>query len=147
MIFLNSASSAAALVFYLPGVRTHTDTERKQRKARVRNIIKSSKNTQYLINKLYLVIIDPVFILYTLYFLEPVIILQNILLNIKRRKSLLLLTFKLCQVARVVAWVFDGYSCKIVPDIQNAITKIPFLHDLFFFLNKFIWMICQLFKI
>ena len=30
MIFLNSASSAAALVFYLPGVCTHTDTEGKQ---------------------------------------------------------------------------------------------------------------------
>ena len=45
MIFLNSASSAAALVFYLPGVCTHTDTEGKQREARVRNILKSSKNT------------------------------------------------------------------------------------------------------
>ena len=44
--FLNSASSAAALVFYLPGVCTHTDTEGNQRKARVRNILKSSwKNT------------------------------------------------------------------------------------------------------
>ena len=44
--FMNSASSAAALVFYLPGVSTHTDTEGKQRKARVRNILKSSeKNT------------------------------------------------------------------------------------------------------
>ena len=40
-VFLNSASSAAALVFYLPGVCTHTDTEGKQRKARVRNILKS----------------------------------------------------------------------------------------------------------
>ena len=30
VIFLNSASSAAALVFYLPGVCTHTDTEGKQ---------------------------------------------------------------------------------------------------------------------
>ena len=30
MLFLNSASSAAALVFYLPGVCTHTDTEGKQ---------------------------------------------------------------------------------------------------------------------
>ena len=30
MIFLNSAGSAAALVFYLPGVCTHTDTEGKQ---------------------------------------------------------------------------------------------------------------------
>ena len=31
---------------YLPGVCTHTDTEGKQRKARVRNILKSSeKNT------------------------------------------------------------------------------------------------------
>ena len=29
VIFLNSASSAAALVFYLPGVCTHTDTEEK----------------------------------------------------------------------------------------------------------------------
>ena len=30
VIFLNSASSATALVFYLPGVCTHTDTEGKQ---------------------------------------------------------------------------------------------------------------------
>ena len=30
MIFLDSVSSAAALVFYLPGVCTHTDTEGKQ---------------------------------------------------------------------------------------------------------------------
>ena len=30
VIFLNSASSAVALVFYLAGVCTHTDTERKQ---------------------------------------------------------------------------------------------------------------------
>ena len=29
MIFLNSAGSAAAQVFYLPGVCTHTDTEGK----------------------------------------------------------------------------------------------------------------------
>ena len=40
VILLNSASSAAAKVFYLPGVCTHTDTEGKQR--RVRNILKSS---------------------------------------------------------------------------------------------------------
>ena len=52
MIFLNSASPAAALVFYLP-VCTHTDNEGKQRKARVRNILKSTKKTQYLINTLY----------------------------------------------------------------------------------------------
>ena len=46
MIFLNSASSAAALVFYLPGVCTHTDTQGKQRKAKVWNIFKKSeKNT------------------------------------------------------------------------------------------------------
>ena len=45
MIFLNSASSAAALVFHLPGVCTHTDTEGKQRKARVRHILKSSEKT------------------------------------------------------------------------------------------------------
>ena len=54
MIFLNSASSAAALVFYLPGVRTHTDTEGKQRKARVRHIFKKSEKTQYLMNTLYM---------------------------------------------------------------------------------------------
>ena len=36
--FFNSASSAASLVFYLPGVCTHIDTEGKQRKARVGNI-------------------------------------------------------------------------------------------------------------
>ena len=55
MIFLNSASSAAALDFYLPGVCTHTDTEGKQRKARVRNIFKKSEKIQYLMNTLYLV--------------------------------------------------------------------------------------------
>ena len=32
VIFLNSAGSAAALVFYLPGVCTHTDTEGKQKR-------------------------------------------------------------------------------------------------------------------
>ena len=46
MIFLNSVSSAASLVIYLPGVCTQTDTKGKQRKARVRNILKSlDKNT------------------------------------------------------------------------------------------------------
>ena len=41
MIFLNSASSAAALVFYLPGMCTHTDGTEG-----VGNILKSSgKNT------------------------------------------------------------------------------------------------------
>ena len=40
-IFLNSASSAAALVFYLPVVCTHTDTKGKQRQTRVRNILKA----------------------------------------------------------------------------------------------------------
>ena len=38
--------SAAALVFYLPGMCTHTETEGEQRKARDRYILKSSeKNT------------------------------------------------------------------------------------------------------
>ena len=46
MIFLNSVSSVAELVFYLPGVCTQTDTEGKQRQTRVRNILKSlEKNT------------------------------------------------------------------------------------------------------
>ena len=45
-IILNYAISAAALVFYLPGLCTHTDTEGKQRNARVLNILKSlEKNT------------------------------------------------------------------------------------------------------
>ena len=35
-------------MFYLPGACTHTDTERKHRKAGVRNILKSSEKTQYL---------------------------------------------------------------------------------------------------
>ena len=52
-IFLNSVSSAAALVFYLPCMCTHTDTEGKPRKARVRNILESSEKTQYLMNTLY----------------------------------------------------------------------------------------------
>ena len=43
VIFLNSASSAAALVFYLSGMCTHTDTEGKQRQGTVRNIFKNSE--------------------------------------------------------------------------------------------------------
>ena len=39
MNFLNLAISAAALVIYLPGLCTHTDTEGKQRKITVRNIL------------------------------------------------------------------------------------------------------------
>ena len=54
MIFLNSASSAAELVFYLPGGCTHTDTKGKQMKARVRNIIKSLEKPHYLMNNLYI---------------------------------------------------------------------------------------------
>ena len=46
VIFLNSASSAEALVFYLPGVCTHTDTEGKQRKTRVRNLLNVNKIKQ-----------------------------------------------------------------------------------------------------
>ena len=53
MLFLNSASSAAALVFYLPSECTHTETEGKQRKARVRNILKNLEKTQYLMNTLH----------------------------------------------------------------------------------------------
>ena len=44
------ASSAAALVFYLPGVCTHTLTPRENR---VRNIFKNTEKTQYLMNTLY----------------------------------------------------------------------------------------------
>ena len=45
-IVFHYASSVAALEFYLPGVCTHTDTEGKQREARVQNILKfSEKNT------------------------------------------------------------------------------------------------------
>ena len=49
MIFLNSGRSAKALVFYLPGVCTHTDTEGKQRKAIVWIILKSSEKTPRLL--------------------------------------------------------------------------------------------------
>ena len=54
VISLNSASSAVALVVYLPGVSTHTDAEGKQRKVRVRNIKKKIKKTQYIMNTLYI---------------------------------------------------------------------------------------------
>ena len=47
MIFLNSARSAATLVFYLSCLCTHTDTEGEQRKARVRNNLKSSEKTLF----------------------------------------------------------------------------------------------------
>ena len=42
---MNSASSAAARVFYLPGMCTHTDTEGKRRKARADYFKNFEKNT------------------------------------------------------------------------------------------------------
>ena len=45
VIILNSAISAAALVFYLPGVCTDADVERKQSPE---YILKSSKNTIFI---------------------------------------------------------------------------------------------------
>ena len=54
MIILNSAISAAALVFYLPVMCTHTDTEGKQSKVRVRKYFKIFEKTQYLMNTLYI---------------------------------------------------------------------------------------------
>ena len=65
-IFLNSASSAAALVFYLPCVCTHTDTEGEQRKARVWNISKSSEKK-------------------TIFNKHPVIVLRDEILRILQR--------------------------------------------------------------
>ena len=41
MIFLNSASSAAALVFYLPGECTPTDTEGKTEKGQSQEYFKN----------------------------------------------------------------------------------------------------------
>ena len=54
MIFLNSAGSAAALVFDL-SLCTHTDNEGEPREARVRNIFLNLRKTQYLMNTLYMV--------------------------------------------------------------------------------------------
>ena len=52
VIILNSASSAAALVFYQPVMCTHTATEGKQRKVRVRKNVKIFEKKQYLMNTL-----------------------------------------------------------------------------------------------
>ena len=52
MIFLNSVSSAAALVFYLPGVCTPTDTEEKTEKGQSQEYSKNKKKLQYLMNTL-----------------------------------------------------------------------------------------------
>ena len=52
VIILNSVSSAAALVFYLPVMCTHTDTEGKQRKVRVRKNVKIFEKKQYFMNTL-----------------------------------------------------------------------------------------------
>ena len=53
MIFLNSASSAVALVLYLPGVCTLTPKENRER-PESRIFSKIRKKTQYLMNTLYL---------------------------------------------------------------------------------------------
>ena len=45
MSFLNSASSAAALVFYLPGVCTHIDTEENRERPESGIFLKIRKNT------------------------------------------------------------------------------------------------------
>ena len=49
VLFLKSANSTAALVFYLPGVCMHTDTEGKQSP----EYLKKLDKTQYLMNTLY----------------------------------------------------------------------------------------------
>ena len=41
-------------MFYLPGVCIHIDIKGKQRKTRIRNILKFLEKTHYLINTLYL---------------------------------------------------------------------------------------------
>ena len=46
VIFLNYASSAAALVFYLPGVITHTDTEGKTEKGQSQEYFKIFEKTR-----------------------------------------------------------------------------------------------------
>ena len=80
VIFLNCASSAAPLVFYLLCVCTYTDTEGKKRRTRVRNILKSLEKTQYLMNTLYnrwreirkIFLIYQMGPIYTNYFFPPV---------------------------------------------------------------------------
>ena len=55
MIFLNSASSAAALVFNLPGVCTHTNAQGKTEKGQSQEYFKIfRKKTPYLMNTLYM---------------------------------------------------------------------------------------------
>ena len=51
MIFLNSASSVAALVFYLPGVCTHTDTEGKQSPEYLKKIGKNTIFNEHPVRK------------------------------------------------------------------------------------------------
>ena len=57
VIFLNSAISAAALVFYLsfsgPSMKSNVHTEEKLNDTRVRNIFQNFRKTQYLMNTLY----------------------------------------------------------------------------------------------
>ena len=52
---------------FLPAwcVCTHTDTEGKQRNARVGSIFKNSEKTQYLINTLYINLYDKLIVLFT----------------------------------------------------------------------------------
>ena len=53
--FFNSASSTAALVFYLPGVCVHTLTARENRERSESGMfLKNRKKTQYLMNTLYI---------------------------------------------------------------------------------------------
>ena len=55
LIFLNSVSSAAALVFYRPGVCVHQLTPRENRERPGSGIfLKNSEKTHYLMNILYL---------------------------------------------------------------------------------------------
>ena len=53
MIFLNSASSTAALVFYLPVVCTHTDTEENKERPQSGIFLKIREKNTILMNILY----------------------------------------------------------------------------------------------
>ena len=100
MIFLNSASSAAALVFYLPGVCTHTDTiEGKQIKARVQNILKNRKmNTifnEHPVCNIFRILVDDKYII------DGIVLQQSIHSSLSLVKLQYICTFELvfkCEV-------------------------------------------------
>ena len=127
MIFLNSASSAAALVFYLSGVCTQTDTEGKQSPEYLKIL---RKNTIFNEHPVYsnfkgfhdhnclilegLRLRPKTIIFFTSPITEPLSLLREHMLGFV--KNIFFFSFCLDNVTKTIGRLLDGYDIRLRPN-------------------------------